>query len=33
MTDALKDLLFWILLFAVLAVVIRWFQKKKRNKD
>lgn len=29
----MKDLLFWIGLFIVLGVVLRWLQKRKQNKD
>lgn len=29
----MKDLLFWIALFIVLGVVLRWLQKRKQNKD
>lgn len=33
MSSAFGDLLFWILLFAVLVVGFRWRQKRNRKDD
>ncbi len=33
MSGATGDLLFWIVLFVVLGVVIRYLQRKKQDKD
>jgi len=33
MTSSLPDLLFWIVLLVVLAVGIRWLQRRNKDKD
>lgn len=33
MSDALIDLVFWIGVFVVLFVVLRWLQKRKKDES
>lgn len=33
MSDAVVDLIFWIVVFVVLFLGLRWLQKRKKDQD